>query len=57
MSLCTEGKACQENNFITWQSCNAKSYEGACGKFRPFTQAAGLPCKLRTKLMLANKVQ
>jgi len=36
------------------QSCIAKSDEGACGRFRPFTQVAGLPCKLRSKLFLVS---
>lgn len=39
------------------QSCNVKSYEGAWGKSRPFAQAAGLPCKLQSILMLINNAQ
>lgn len=26
MSLCTEGKACQENNLITWHSLEMQSH-------------------------------
>lgn len=39
------------------QTCNTKSYEGACGEFRPFAQVAALPCKVQSKVVSISNVQ